>query len=91
MKQPTDTGNLLTIKKHGTGATKYYAVSISKTVINEDHEYYFRDYTSAFQYRKDSVHSLMSQVKHNSLELRLSAPTYESNRCEYNADNFRSI
>ena len=91
MKQPTDTGNLLTIKKHGTGATAYYAVSIDKTVINEDHEYYFRDYTSAFQYRKDGVHSLMSQVKHNSLELRLSAPTYESNRCEYNADNFRSI
>ena len=91
MKQPTDTGNLLTIKKHGTGATAYYAVYSDRTVINEDHEYYFRDYTSAFQYRKDGVHSLMSQVEHNSLELRLSAPTYESNRCEYNCDNFRSI
>jgi len=89
---PTDTGNLVTIKKHGKGNTKYYAVSIASPVINEDNQYFFREYTSAFTYRKDGVASLTSQVKHNSPELRLSAPMSEvSNKSEYNADHFRGI
>ena len=102
---PTDAGNLVTIKKHGKGNTKYYAVYIASPVIKyekakllqgwgwvEEKEYFFRNYTSAFAYRKDGVTSLTSQIKHNSPELRLSAPMSEvSNKSEYNADNFRGI